>query len=112
MKEALIDQDQDSHVYVPFGRNYRSAMNMHVRTTSGDAAAMSAMLETLRRELRVVDSRLPILELTTFQQVHDRRGLCSRTAGAGPIFHAAKREPPPCLCEGAAVPQESISSSP
>ena len=72
MKEALIDQDQDSHVYVPFGRNYRSAMNMHVRTTSGDAAAMSAMLETLRRELRTVDSRLPILELTTFQQFHDR----------------------------------------
>ena len=72
MKEEMIDQDQDSHVYVPFGPNYRAAMNMHVRTTSGDAAAMSGMLETLRRELRAVDTRLPVLELTTFQQFHDR----------------------------------------
>jgi ABC-type antimicrobial peptide transport system permease subunit len=29
------------------------------------------MLETLRRELRAIDARLPVLELTTFQQFHE-----------------------------------------
>ena len=71
MDEELMDQDPDAHVYVPFGRHYRSAMNMHVRTTSADGKAVSAMVETLRRELREVDSRLPVLELTTFQRFHD-----------------------------------------
>ena len=69
--EELMDPDPDAHIYVPFGRNYRPAMSMHVRTTGGSADSLAAMLETLRRELRAVDSRLPILELTTFQKFHD-----------------------------------------
>jgi predicted permease len=71
LREELMDQGEDAHVYVPFGSNYRSGMNLHVRTTSGDDRAMAAMLDTVRRELRTIDPRLPILELTTFQRFFD-----------------------------------------
>jgi hypothetical protein len=71
MQEELLDRGADPHVYVPAGPNYRAAMHLHVRTASGAPAAMDAMLETLRQELRAVDARLPILELTTFQRFHD-----------------------------------------
>ena len=71
MREELMDQGEDAHIYVPYGWNYRPAMNLHVRTVDGDQRAVTAMLDTLRQELRAVDARLPILELTTFQRFHD-----------------------------------------
>ncbi len=66
-----MDQGEDAHIYVPFGRNYRAAMNLHVRSVNSEARAVAAMVETLRQELRTVDSRLPVLELTTLQRFHD-----------------------------------------
>ena len=71
MREELMDQGEDPHIYVPFGPNYRAGMSLHVRSSNTDAAAVAAMTETLRRELRAVDGRLPILELTTLQRFHD-----------------------------------------
>lgn len=71
MHEELLDRGEDPHIYVPFGPSYRPAMNIHVRTASDQPKALAAMVETLRQELRAVDSQLPILELTTFQKFHD-----------------------------------------
>ena len=71
MKEELMDKGLDPHVYVPSGRNFRGGMNLHIRTTNGDERAMAAMLDTLRREFRAIDPRLPVLELTTFQRFHE-----------------------------------------
>jgi predicted permease len=71
MREELMDQGDDAHIYVPFGPNYRAAMNLHVRTANGDPRAVTSMVETLRHELRAVDARLPVLELTTLQRFHD-----------------------------------------
>ena len=71
LREELMDQGEDAHIYVPFGSNYRAAMNVHVRTASGDERAMSAVQEALRQEFRAIDSRLPVLELTTFQRFYD-----------------------------------------
>ncbi|HJR58035.1 MAG TPA: ABC transporter permease [Vicinamibacterales bacterium] len=71
MREELMDQGEDAHVYVPFGPNYRAAMNLHVRTAGAHPAAVTALVETVRQELRAVDSRLPVLELTTLQRFHD-----------------------------------------
>ena len=71
MREELMDQGEDAHVYVPSGPNYRAAMTLHVKTASSQPAAADALVETLRRELMAVDSRLPVLELTTFRRFHD-----------------------------------------
>ena len=71
MHEELLDRGPDPHVFVPFGPNFRSAMNLHVRSATAGPEALNGMIETLRREIRTVDAQLPILELTTFQKFHD-----------------------------------------
>jgi predicted permease len=71
MREELMDQGEDAHIYVPFGSSYRPAMNVHVRTAAGDERAIATVLDTLRREFRDIDPRLPVLELTTFQRFYD-----------------------------------------
>jgi predicted permease len=71
MREELMDQGEDAHIYVPFGPNYRPAMTLHVKTASPGQPAVTAAVETLRQELRAIDARLPVLELTTFQKFHD-----------------------------------------
>ena len=71
MREELMDPGEDAHIYVPNGLQYRAAMSLHVKAASSDPGAVAAVVETLRRELRAVDPRLPLLELTTFQKFHD-----------------------------------------
>ena len=71
MREELLDRDEDAHVYVPFGPNFRTGMNMHIRAANTDPRVIASLLETVRGELRSVDARLPILELTTFKRFHD-----------------------------------------
>ena len=72
IREELFDRERVPHVYVPFGRNYRAAMNFHMRAASADPGAMALALDTIRREIRSVDSTLPLLELTTLQRFHDK----------------------------------------
>jgi predicted permease len=71
MREELMDQGEDAHVYVPFGSSYRPAMSVHVRTAGGDERAIAAVLDSVRREFRDLDPRLPVLELTTFRNFYD-----------------------------------------
>jgi predicted permease len=72
IREELFDRERVPHVYVPFGRNYRAAMNLHVRSASADPGASALVLETIGRELRALDSMLPVMELTTLQRFHDK----------------------------------------
>jgi len=71
MREDLMNQGEDAHIYVPYGSSYRSAMSLHVRAASADQLALEPLLDTVRRELTAVDSRLPILDLMTFQRFHE-----------------------------------------
>ncbi len=72
IREEVVDREPVPHVYVPWGRRYRAGMHLHVRSRSGDDAAMSRLMGSLRTELRAVDATLPVLELSTLQRVHDR----------------------------------------
>jgi ABC-type antimicrobial peptide transport system permease subunit len=46
-------------------------MNVHIRAASADPKALPPLLDAVRRELQAVDSRLPILDLMTFQRFHE-----------------------------------------
>lgn len=72
MREELIDGRPSPHIYVPYGRYFRPGMNLHVKSANTDPRVTDALLETIRQELRSVDARLPILELTTFRRFHDQ----------------------------------------
>ena len=67
----MFDKVPVPHVYVPFGRNYRGGMNLHVRIDSGAPAIEAAMLGTLRREIRAVDATVPIVSVQTLRQHRD-----------------------------------------
>ncbi|MBI3400946.1 MAG: ABC transporter permease [Acidobacteria bacterium] len=63
IKHDMFDIEPRPHVFVPSGSIFRAMMTLHVRTAPGIPDA--AMLATLRRELRSVDARLPILSAKT-----------------------------------------------
>jgi len=71
LRHELFDKAPVAHLYVPAGRNHRSWMHLHVRTAATDPAVEAAALQALRREIRAVDDRLPILGLKTMTQHRD-----------------------------------------
>jgi predicted permease len=72
LRENIVDREPVAHIYVPWGRNYRSGMQLHVRGALTSDAGVAGLISTLRSEFRQVDPGLPVLELTTLQRFHDR----------------------------------------
>jgi hypothetical protein len=82
LRDDLFEREPAPHLYFPFGTSYRATMHIHARVPTGSEAPM---LGAVRRELRAVDERLPIVELRTLHDFHDR-GLVLwglRAAGRG-----------------------------
>jgi ABC-type antimicrobial peptide transport system permease subunit len=53
---------------VPFGQEYQSDMNIHLKIAVQGSDGEAQLLDTVRREIRAVDSRLPVLALKTLRQ--------------------------------------------
>ena len=71
LRDTLFDREPVPHLYVPWGRNYRASMNVHVRMAA-PAAAASDLLAVIRKDLDRIDDRVPVLNLVRMQQFHDR----------------------------------------
>ena len=71
LRHELFDKAPVAHLYVPFGRQFRSGINIHLRMASGSPAAESVLLRSVRQEIRAVDERLPVLGLKTMAQHRD-----------------------------------------
>jgi len=71
LRHALFDKGPVAHVYVPFGRQFRSGMNIHLRMASATPGAEARVLQVARQEIRTVDERLPILGLQTMAHFRD-----------------------------------------
>jgi len=69
IRDWVTDRDPAPHLYVAAGSHYRGVMNIHVRTAGG---SNGELLTAIRRQLRAVDDRLPVVELRTMQDFHDR----------------------------------------
>ena len=67
IRESLIGSDLSPHVFVPFGQAYQSNMNVHLRTSVRGPEAENTLLNTVRREIRSIDERLPVLALKTLR---------------------------------------------
>jgi len=63
VQEDVFGDGLQPHVYVPFGQEYQADMTIHLKTTAQGAN----FLETLRREVGAVDSRLPVIQLRTMR---------------------------------------------
>jgi predicted permease len=71
-RHSLFDRESVPHVFLPFGQRYRASMTLHVRTAAGGPAAEAAALESLRREIRLIDDRVPIVTVSTMRDFRDR----------------------------------------
>jgi putative ABC transport system permease protein len=77
VQENVFGGGLQPHVYVPFGQEYQADMNIHLKLAgqlgkgAGNGANNSGsdarFLETVRREVSSVDSRLPVLTQTTMR---------------------------------------------
>ena len=68
VRHTMFDKAPVPHVYVASGPTYRGGMNIHVRIDSTALDVESAMLGTLRREIRAVDPDVPIVSMQTLRQ--------------------------------------------
>ena len=68
IRDDLTERQPIAHLYVPAAAPYRGPMHIHARTAGGE----SEMLAAMRRELLAIDSRLPIVELRTMREFHER----------------------------------------
>lgn len=71
LRHDLFDHAPVPHVYVPFGQQYRANMNLHARITAAGREAEAAMLGSVRREIRALDDRLPVVTLKTLTTHRD-----------------------------------------
>ena len=70
VRRDMFEKAPSPHIYLPMGQNYRGTMNLHVRLAGGTGAE-SAMLGTLRQELRAADAAVPVLSIKTLRQHRD-----------------------------------------
>jgi predicted permease len=68
IRDDLTERDPVAHVYVPPGVPTTAPMHIYARTTGSE----EELLASIRRELRILDARLPIVELRTMHEFHDR----------------------------------------
>ena len=69
IRDDLFQREPAPHLYVPAGQCYRAEVHIHVRRAAGGLGDTQA-LDTIRRELIAIDSRMPIVELTTMSGFH------------------------------------------
>src|SRR5262249_29243121 len=69
IRDDLTEREPVAHLYVPTDARYRGPIYIHVRTGDG---AEAQMLRSVRRELHDVDDRLPVVELQTMREFHER----------------------------------------
>ncbi len=69
VQDHILGGPTRPELYVPFGQQYQSDMQIHVRVAgSAGAGAEGRMLEAVRKEIRAVDPHLPVLALRTFRE--------------------------------------------
>ncbi len=67
VQERLIGEAMAPHVYVPFGQEYQADMTFHLKVQPRGEAAAARLVSEVRRQLRAVDERLPILTVGTLR---------------------------------------------
>jgi len=67
IRENILGGKAEAHLYVPYGQVYQADVQLHLKVAGGGPEAESRMLETIRREIRATDERLPLLSLKTMR---------------------------------------------
>jgi predicted permease len=68
VKESMSEGHPQPHVYVAYGQEYQANTHIYLSTGAAGRDNEAHLLETIRREVRAVDARLPVLALKTMRQ--------------------------------------------
>jgi predicted permease len=68
VQDNIFGGASEPHLYVPFGQEYQADMNIHLKVAVQGKEEEARLLETIRREIRSVESYLPVLALKTLRQ--------------------------------------------
>ncbi len=71
LRHDMFDKAPVAHLYLPSGRQFKSSGHVHARVDTPGRAGEAAVLQAIRREIRAVDDRLPVLALRTLSEHRD-----------------------------------------
>jgi predicted permease len=71
IRNDLTEKAPSSHVYVPFGQDYRSSVNMHLRLKPLSPEGESAVLKSVRETIRATQPDLPLVSIQTMRRFHE-----------------------------------------
>jgi predicted permease len=67
VREHIIGGKPSPWIYVPFGQETQSNMNVHLKIAAQGPEAEGRVLDAIRKEIRAVDARLPVLAFRTMR---------------------------------------------
>jgi len=67
VREHIVGQAPNPHVYVLFGQQYQADMHAHLRTAPMGPDAQARFLGAVRQEIHTVDAALPVLGVKTLR---------------------------------------------
>ncbi len=71
VRNCVFDEEFRPHVYAPFEYEPDSFLGyVHLRLASADPGAEAALLQRIRKEIRAVDSSVPVLSLVTLSECY------------------------------------------
>jgi predicted permease len=71
IRNDLTEKAPSSHVYVPFGQDYRSSINLHLRLKPLAPEGESAVLKSVRETIRATQPDLPLVSIQTMRRFHE-----------------------------------------
>jgi predicted permease len=71
IRNDLTEKNPSSHVYVPFGQDYRSSVSLHLRLKSLSPEGEAAVLKSISDTIRVAEPDLPIVSIQTMRRFHE-----------------------------------------
>ena len=71
IRNDLTEKAPSSHVYVPFGQDYRSSVNLHLRLKPLSPEGESAVLKSVRETIRATQPDLPLVSIQTMRRFHE-----------------------------------------
>jgi predicted permease len=88
VRNDLTEKAPSSHVYVPFGQDYRSSVNLHLRLKPLAPEGESAVLKSVRETIRATQPDLPLVSVQTMRRFHEEGLLVWFISTAARLFGA------------------------
>ena len=71
-RHDVLGKSLPKRLFVPLAQGYSGMINLHVRLTTKDRAAVAAQISTVRQALRGVEPEIPVLKISAFSDFMEK----------------------------------------